>query len=143
ITTRDHANEKIGIVCSAGSFNLRDCTTSLFQRHKQLIINASLSAHHTDNYRQHNTFDQQSLLGNIKYDYFSGQIKFHFNVMNEYMQYPGALSSQQAHQNRRQATNSTDYFKNWNNFFHWQQTHALHPMWNISTDIAYRQMNGK
>ena len=45
---------------------------------------------------------------------------FDYQLANEMMQYPGALTAAQVFQDRRQAANTTDYFRDWNGLFHFK-----------------------
>lgn len=142
INTREHVDETLNISCTQGSFNQYKCLASVYHQRDQLRGNATLQTNHTDNYREHNDFDQNSFLGGIRYDYASGFLKFNFNLIDENMQYPGALTAAQVSQNRRQATNDTDFFKDLNGFLHLRQQQSLNSNWNALTDMAYRRMNG-
>lgn len=143
IITRAQAREKAAFSCSAGSYNQRNCYAAFYTHDKAWRLATTLSAAHTDNYRDHNMYDQQYLSGQGNYRYARGQINIDYNLANEIMQYPGALTAAQVRQNRRQATNDIDYFKNWNGYFHLQQEQQLSADWRLTTDFAARRMQGR
>ena len=82
------------------------------------------------------------MIGNISYAYQTGRIDFDYQIANEDMQYPGALTAQQVRQNRQQANNNIDFFKDWNTFFHLKPQQQLNSNWLLQVDLAQREMHG-
>jgi iron complex outermembrane receptor protein len=82
------------------------------------------------------------LQGRLSYPYQTGTLNFDYQIAQETMQYPGALTAAQVRKNRRQAINKSDYFSDWNSSFHFQQQHTLTPDWHFAMDIAERSMEG-
>lgn len=134
--------EKVEIICTAGSYQERDCTISIDQTKEPLNYHVTVSTTHTNHYRNHNEDDQNLLLGRFDYRYAKGKASFNYQIANEDMQYPGALTTQEVRQNRRQASNQIDFFKNGNGLLHYHQEHFFTQDWQLKTDIASRIMLG-
>lgn len=142
IVTREQTKDKIGASCGGGSYHQHNCYVTVSNHIKQLKYDFAVLNSHTDNYRDHNDYDQNLLLGGFAYPYQTGNINFNYKIAQERMLYPGALTSVQVAQNRRQASNNTDFFKNWNGFFHLKQQQKLNSHWQLETNLASREMNG-
>jgi iron complex outermembrane receptor protein len=97
---------------------------------------------HTDNYRAHNDYDQTNVSGEIAYPYSSGTLQFNYKIGREKMLYPGALSATEVNEDRRAASNDTDFFSDWNGFFHLRHLQTINDDWMIQTDMTRRTMNG-
>jgi len=130
------------LACLGGSYNQANCSLAINQVFQRLQYNLLLNRNQTDNYRDHNEYWQNMLSGNALYPYSTGRLQLFGNVENEYMQFPGALTAGQVRQDRQQASNTIDYFKDQNGFLnlHWQQ--LLTDAWSIKIDAAHRQMSG-
>lgn len=142
ITTRQQAAEKFNASCAAGSYNQKNCFVTFNHQFKKLYSAVNIAKNHTDNYRDHNDYDQNHLSGRFNYDYQTGNLALDYQVANERMQYPGPLTLAQISQNRRQASNDIDFFKNWNDSFHIKNKQKIGSIWLLETDIAHRKMNG-
>lgn len=142
IVTRSNAKEAGELSCNAGSYNQRACFGIVHLTHDTTTYNLSASLNHSDNYREHNQYDQGVVFGDLSHQYSAGIFKFDFKSANENMQYPGALTASQVFQNRRQASSSTNYFSDSSHLFHAQDNHILSDNINLVTDLAQRQMHG-
>ena len=142
IHTKQKSAEKIAASCSAGSYNFYGCYAFLGKQIGVTNFFITTANKHTDNYRDHNDDDQNSMMGNILYPYPNGQFRFNYKIANDDMQYPGALTAAQVRQDREQSTNDTDYFKNWNAFLHAHHQQQFTSDWQLATDLAYRVMHG-
>jgi iron complex outermembrane receptor protein len=142
IITRQSIKEKIQLSCVGGSYHQHNCYVAWHDRHDPWDFHVTLANLHSENYRHHNDYDENQLSGQLAYLYQKGRIHFYYTIANEDMQYPGALTSQQVKQNRRQATNDTDFFKDTPYFFHLQQQHDFNANWTLYTDLAHRDMHG-
>lgn len=142
IITNQRTQEKIDASCSAGSYNQYYCYAALANHYNNLRYNIMASNNRTDNYRNHNDYDQNILLGMFDYAYATGRLRFNYNVSNEDMQYPGALTAKQVRENRRQANNNTDFFTDWSGFYQLFHQQSLTPNWRLTTSLARREMWG-
>lgn len=142
IVTRRQTKNNVVLSCSVGSYNQHNCYVALNNQYKQLNYAISVATNHSDNYRDHNNYDQNLLSGKLDYSYQTGSIEFDYKIANEHMLYPGALTAEQVEADRRQANNDTDFFKDWNGFYHIRQQQALNANWNLETDFARRDMHG-
>lgn len=142
IMTQQKNPEKGALSCQIGSYTQRYCYGTLYHHYRDLNFNLFAGSKHSDNYRLHNDYDQNQVMGGLAYPYQTGSLRFDFNVGNEAMQYPGALTAAQVHQNRRQANNDTDFFKNWNAFSHLQHRQIIFDNWQLNSDLVRREMHG-
>jgi iron complex outermembrane receptor protein len=142
VITKQQAKEKFLLSCNAGSYNQRNCYATFNHHKKSINFNVTADTNYTDNYRDHNNFKQNIILGNLNYLYQRGDLAFHYKLANENMQFPGALTAMQVEQNRRQANNNTDFFTDWNVFLHLKHQHWLTDKWLLQTDLSGRQMRG-
>src|SRR3990167_595477 len=142
VVTQEEAKEKALFSCQAGSYNNNSCSITLNHHAGRLAYNLALLRNQTDNYRNHNNYNQNALLGRFDYPYARGKLSLDYKLGREYMQYPGALTAMQVRENRRQATNNTDFFRDTNNFFHLHHQQNLNSNWQLETDFAHRQMQG-
>lgn len=142
LITRDQAREKVALSCGTGSYNMRDCYAALYHGYGRLQYNLSFSHLHTDNYRDHNDYDQNLLMGKFAFPYARGRLHVEFSLGEEDMQYPGALTAAQVRQNREQSSNDMNFFKDWNGSFHLQHRQEFNPVWRLDTHLARRVMQG-
>lgn len=142
IVTKHNLQEKIEAACSAGSYNHYYCYAAIANHFEPIRFSLLASSNKTDNYRDHNDYDQNVVTGFFDVNYSTGRISFNYNLANEDMQYPGALTAAQVRQNRRQANNRIDFFTDWSGFFLLRHQHALNANWLIDTNIARREMHG-
>lgn len=143
IVTNELDNEAGSIACHGGSFNQYGCNGSYSSTLQQLNYRLSLQADHTDNYREHNEYDQQHADMTFNYHHARGNLQTTINLLNENMQYPGALTDEQVRQNRRQASNDTDYFKDLNGSIQLLDKRIVNDKWTLETALARRQMSGQ
>lgn len=136
--TKDHA----AIVCSIGSYHQVRCHAALSKFIHNVSYAINVLRNQTNNDRNHNEYDQNLLSGSLNYSYKTGSIAFDYKIANEKMQFPGALTSEQVRENRRQANNDTDYFKDFSGFYHIHYKQELNANWNLDTDIMRRSMDG-
>lgn len=142
IMTRYQTKEKIDLTCHTGSYNEYGCYAWFANRHENLDYYLSPAHQHTDNYRYHNHYDQTFLNGGAHYFFAQSELRFDFTIGGEDMQYPGALTHQQVVENRRQANNDIDFFKDWNGFYHLQYQHHINSHWQARFDLSRRDMHG-
>jgi len=142
IITRAQAKDQAGIICQAGSYDLRACDILLHHVNRFINLTVTANKYHSDNYRHHNQYDQNQVFSNLDYGYQTGSVNMNLSAVNEYMQYPGALTAQQVRQNRTQAANDMDYFKDWNSFVQLHHKQTLNTDWHMETDFAYRMLQG-
>lgn len=142
IITHHPLKDNINLSCHGGSYNQHSCYALLNQHYKKINFGMTAGKNHTDNYRDHNDYNQDLLMGKVNHLHQNGHINFMFKYTNENMQYPGALTAIQVAQNRRQAINDIDFFKNASGFYHLQLQQILNENWNLQTDLVRRKSNG-
>lgn len=142
VVTRQYASEKTELSCSGGSYNQFNCYASLHNQLNHIKYNATISNRYTDNYRDNNRYNQTALVGNFIIPFDSGKWNIDYKIAQENMRYPGALTAEQVRHNRRQAKNSTDYFKDWSYLLLAQYQQQLNTNWRINTDFSRRDMKG-
>lgn len=143
IVTRKPTEKTITeLSCGYGSYHQKNCTASTQGQLKNVNLSLAGRIHHTDNYRQHNDYDQKLVTGAITYPYATGSVAFDFQAAHEHMLYPGELTATQVAENPRQAKNFTDFFQNNNGLYHLQHQQTLNNNWHLQTDFARRDMHG-
>jgi iron complex outermembrane recepter protein len=142
LITREQAKEKAEVACGLGSYNQRHCYAAFYHNKSRLKSAISLSSSHTDNYRDHNDYDQHLLMGKLSHPYASGRLSFDYTFGKEDMQYPGALTAAEVRQNRRQANNDINYFKDWNGSFRLRHQQTLTENWRLDSHLVHRLMRG-
>jgi iron complex outermembrane receptor protein len=142
IITHKDSDNPIGLSCSTGSYHQHNCMASVYHRFDLMDFNLNLANNHTDNYRDHNNYDQSLLSGGISHTYQTGRINFDYTIASEKMLYPGALTKSQVEANRRQAANTTDFFRDTNGLFHLQSQQNIYTQWRLTTDLSLRTMHG-
>lgn len=134
-------NDAIG-TCSAGSFNTYDCSATLTYTQHHWTVNQFLEMKRSDNYRDHNHYQLSQWLGHIAHEAHGARLRFDYQLAKESLQYPGALTAEQAHENRRQANNDRDYFNDWHGQWHGQLQQDFAEHWQLRMDASHRQMQG-
>ncbi len=142
IMTKQSSKDHAVIGCSIGSFDQIKCNAGLSKLLNTINFSMSVLRNQTNNYRNHNDYAQNLLSGSLHYPYQTGSIIFDYKIANESMQFPGALTSEQVRENRRQANNDTDYFKNFSGFYHIHYKQELSANWNFDMDVVRRSMDG-
>lgn len=142
IVTTEPQKKKGEISCSAGSYDQQNCYATLSNNYKKLNFGLGVGHTHTNNYRERNEYNQSLISGTSSYPYATGNVDFHVQVNNEFMQYPGALTREQVFANRRQAANDTDFFRDWNGIYHLKNQQKLNENWQLEMDLARREMHG-
>lgn len=138
----DDANEKnIRAQCGIGSYLSKECHARLVNQYRKLNFQLNLTSNETANYRMHNRYFNSTLLGSMSYSQ-ENQFAADYKFSNEYLQYPGALTAAQVWQNRRQANNAINYFKDNNQYFHVRFKRPAFQQWKLSTDAFVRGMDG-
>lgn len=140
----DHSKDKsLRLQCGTGSFNARDCHARFVNNYRQINYQLSLLANSTDNYRTHNHYFNETISGSALYERKTDKILVDYKLTRENMQYPGALTTSQVYQDRRQSSNDTDFFKDGNQYIHIQHKHTISSDWSFSTDTFLNNMDGK
>ncbi len=140
--TQTTQKERLNLACTLGSYHAVNCRAAVANYYRNLNYFFNFTQQKTDNYREHNHDDEHHFAGNFYYPFASGNIHADYQIGIENMQFPGALTTQQVRANRQQASNATDYFKNWNGLFHLNLLKNLNSDWLIDTDFSRRMMHG-
>jgi len=139
----DHSQDQtLRLQCGAGSYHYRECHARLVNHYRLLNYQLGLMAQSTDNYRVHNHYLNETFSGSALYEKQADRLILDYKFTRENMQYPGALTAAQVFQNRRQANNNTDFFKDNNQYLHAQHKHTLSSAWSFMTDIFLDSMDG-
>lgn len=142
LITNKSTQDRLNISCGAGSYNTQQCAALGRYHYQHWRYALSLDHKSTDNYRDHNGYEQNLASGSLQLLSDKHKLKFNFQVAKESMQYPGALTLAQVQTNRRQANNDTDFFKDNNDLLHLSYKAILNPNWYFKTDVAHRGMDG-
>jgi iron complex outermembrane receptor protein len=142
VITQSQPTPTSSISCNTGSYRQRYCVANMSHDIPHGQANLRLARFSSDNYRAHSQNEQNNLFGQIYIGHARGNDRFYYRLEKENMLYPGALTRTQVRQNRRQASNSTDFFTNWNGILHFQDIHRINHLWQTQIDIVRRQMSG-
>lgn len=142
IIEKQAASPRFLLQCAAGSFNNKSCDFYFSHIFKAIHYDFNLKKIHTDNYRDHNAYDDERLFGNIHFDTKAHHLAIHYQIMQENIQYPGALSQNAVRTNRRQAANQIDFFKNNNELLQAQSLSPFNSNWSFQQNMMIRNMSG-
>lgn len=143
IITRPIAEKSQQFEASAGSFNTLQQQASLSRQFKKNNrVRANFYHVTTDNYRDRDNFRNSAIdLAGSKH-WQQGQVNLEYLANHSHQQYPGALTYQQVHSNRRQAQNPHDYNAQTNQDFNAHYRQTLNSNWQVKLDGLYNTMNG-
>lgn len=107
-------------------------------------LSYQVSAQHlfSKNYRDHNHHQNNQLLGVLYFHNTNNNATLRYRLLQNNLQYPGALTAQQVKNNRRQATNTTDFNSEQKQDVHLSLNHQLNTLWLASVDASYHSMQG-
>lgn len=142
VVTRQTFNRQLILSCALGSFDQKNCYAAFSHHYKNVSGGLGILSNATNNYRDHNHYNQRLLSGQIDSPYATGDIEFDFKIANEKMLYPGALTADEVEDDRRQSNNNTDFFSDDNSFYHAKHQQHLNDQWRIETDLMYRDLAG-
>ena len=143
IKMKKQTKEKIQLFCGIGSYRQYECAIGFNHHIEAWRYHVTLFGNQTDHYRSHNRYTTERLLGQFNRSFSHSNVNVYYQLAQENMQYPGALTQSQVRQNRRQANNNTDFFKDTNHFIHLKYNHLFSDTWRIEMDLARRQMSGR
>lgn len=143
VVTRKSSNEKVSLSCNAGSYDQRACYLAVSNHYRQLQYGLNIMSAHTANYRDNNDYDQSRLSGAFNLPYATGAWGLDYQIATERMGYPGGLTAAQVQENRRQAVNDTDFFRDTNGYVQLSNEHKINDHWRLETDFVHRGMSGK
>lgn len=142
IITNDIPEQRTRIQCNAGSYDLRECHLSISSYYQSLNYRVSAMQKISDNYRDHNEYKNSTIFANSTYINGKDRLAVNYKITDENMQYPGALTAAQVRQNRRQSSNTTDFFRDKNQFLHLKLVKLLSNTWQAETNAFVRNMDG-
>ncbi|MGH8119353.1 MAG: TonB-dependent receptor, partial [Gammaproteobacteria bacterium] len=112
IITRRPDKLHVGLNADAGSYRRMALAVELSNRHANGVgYRFSAEKRHSNNYRENNEQDYRNIFGLINYEYATGQAFFEYQRVQEDLETPGALFSDQIIADRRQAFNPDDFIK--------------------------------
>lgn len=142
LITQTETPERARFSCSMGSYLDQTCYLRLQQQWSAILTTLSIYSMRTDNYRQHNHASENNLSGDFIYPYARGRLHVNYQLADEFTQYPGPLTASEAQTDRRQSTNSTDYFRNNNGSLLLDERHQVNDHVTIQMNLAHRGMEG-
>lgn len=142
ILTHDQAKEKARLSCATGSYIARNCDLTWQKQINRFNLGFTATANRTDNYREHNHYEQAQLIGKMAYRYATGKLYIDLNLAKENMQYPGALTAAEVRANRRASNNSTDFFRDTSSALSIREVQNINEANRLQIDFARRDMQG-
>lgn len=142
IFTDGPIEKKLRLQCGAGSYDLRTCHVSYLNTYRNINYQINLAHKTTDNYRYHNDYSNDTVLGSLASHPNNNDYILDYKFTHENMQYPGPLTATQVWQNRRQASNTIDYFKDNSGYLHLHSHNTVFTKWTLNSDTFVRDMDG-
>jgi len=137
IITRKPKKAGAETVSTYGSYNAKKVQATVGTRTKNgASFRASIEDRSTDNYRDYNHQDYRSASIQASVPVSRGSIGFEYQVLNEYLQLPGALSAAQLAADRRQANTTTDYNDGTTNIARGTLKQDLSDHWNLEAELS-------
>lgn len=128
------------LYAGTGSYQHRTINVELANRHANgLGYRFSAGKEITQNYRDNNTQDYKNIFGLLDYQYDSGKTFIEYQRVNEDLETPGALFTDQVRVDRRQASNPDDFIKTDTQNFRWGLQQSLFAGWDFITEYTVRQ----
>ncbi|RJG15106.1 TonB-dependent receptor family protein [Massilia cavernae] len=93
----------------AGQFGLRELRASAAHSFGAFALDASVSDLKTDNYRDHNAFDNRSFSGGLAWSHANGRVSLRLDSARQESEFPGSLTQQQFDANPRRASTPLDF----------------------------------
>jgi iron complex outermembrane receptor protein len=109
ITKRPTKNTRRATLrAEAGQFGLADLRGSIAQSWNGFALDAAVGRQTTDNYRDHNGFEQTAFSGGAQWAYTGGRAGVRVDIARQESEFPGSLTMAQFNANPRQASTPKD-----------------------------------
>lgn len=143
IITKIPQKKSVTLQAQYGSYNAEGLyAQAMNQFNNGLSYMVSANQTNTDNYRDHNSDDQNNIVGQINDVYSSGDVHVNYNFNQQHLLYAGALTLAQVLQDRRQAQNDTNYSNQDENFIYLTDNQNLNSLWQLQTNASLREDQG-
>ena len=110
VTKHPVKNSRSGTLrAEAGQFGAADLRASIAQAWDGFALDASLGRQRTDNYRDHNHFDQTTFSGGMQWAYAGGRAGVRVDSARQESEFAGSLTLAQFEANPRQASTPKDF----------------------------------
>jgi iron complex outermembrane receptor protein len=110
VTKRPENNRRSGSLrAEVGQFGLADLRASMAQSWNGFALDASLGKQRTDNYRDHNGFEQTTFSGGMQWAYAGGRAGVRVESARQESDFAGSLTLAQFEANPRQASTLKDF----------------------------------
>ena len=110
VTRRPTTNTRRGTLrFEAGQFGLADLRASVAQSWDGFALDAAIGKQRTDNYRDHNAYDQANFSGGVQWTHAAGRVGVRIESARQESQFAGSLTLAQFEANPRQADTLKDF----------------------------------
>jgi iron complex outermembrane receptor protein len=110
VTKRPAQNSRRGTLrAEAGQFGLADLRASIAQAWDGFALDAAIGKQRSDNYRDHNAYDQATFSGGVQWAHADGRVGLRLDSARQESEFPGSMSLAQFSANPRQATTLKDF----------------------------------
>lgn len=110
VTKRPAKNARSASVrLEAGQFGLADLRASMARSWDGFALDASLGKQRTDNYREHNGFEQNTFSGGAQWAYTGGRAGVRVDIARQESEFAGSLNLAQYQSKPRQASTQKDF----------------------------------
>ena len=110
VTKRPAKSSRSGSVrAEAGQFGLADLRASIAQSWNGFALDAAVGKQRTDNYRDHNGFEQTNFSGGLQWAYTGGRAGVRVEIARQESEFAGSLTQAEFDANPRQASSPKDF----------------------------------
>ena len=110
VTKRPEANaRRASLRLEAGQFGQRDLRASMARSWNGFAFDAAAGVQRTDNYRDHNAFEQESLSAGMQWAHAAGRAGVRLDSSRQDAEFAGSMRLAQFQANPRQATTARDF----------------------------------
>jgi iron complex outermembrane receptor protein len=143
IVTRPVEARALSVEAGGGSFDANRVAMSASGR-TQSGLGARLSAERreSDNYRDNNASEYANVLGQVEYSTAATRVFAEAQYTDDQLEFPGALSPQEAREDRRQSVFTGDYGDQETTTLRVGGRHAFSRAWTAEFELSEREMDG-
>jgi len=139
IITRKPKKAIAETTATTGSYNARNLQATVGTRTRNgSSIRASVEDRSTDNYRDYNHQDYRNASVQTSFPVAGASLGFEYQVVNEFLELPGALTAAQLAADRRQANTTTDFNDGTTDIARGTYKMGLSDHWNLEAELTHR-----
>lgn len=138
IITRRPDTRSRRLTLGAGSYDAWQLSAGLTERLDRLGLGLAAYRRASDNYRDHNASDVKRLDGRLEVDHHGGLSYLEVQLLDDYVETPGALFADELAADRRRAVFPNDYLDTSSRVLRLGTERALDVHWRLEGELALR-----